>query len=153
LHIWKQAAKREPVFVVWPWHPGWYDAANLRIKWLPMIDNQSQVERLLHKLTEAMPLPAMASPALMAELRGRFSTNKVSLDCRVTKVTYAGDEGGIVCQLTFDAEEIKERFFVSITHLAFDRRLPVAREITAYQKHRIKRIRRGNATDVSAAYH
>src|SRR5260221_4873027 len=87
LHIWKQAAKRGPVFVVWPWHPGWYDAANLRIKWLPMIDNQSQVERLLHKLTEAMPLPAMASPALMAELCGRFSTNKVSLDCRVTEVT------------------------------------------------------------------
>jgi len=44
-------------------------------------------------------------------------------------------------------------FLVSITHLAFDRRLPVAREIAAYQKHRIKRIRRENAGDASAAYH
>jgi hypothetical protein len=31
---------------------------------------------------------------------------------------------------------------VSITHLALDRKLPVAREIAAYQRHRIKRIRR-----------
>ena len=31
---------------------------------------------------------------------------------------------------------------MSITHLTFDRRLPLAREIAAYQKHRVKRIRR-----------
>lgn len=118
-----------------------------------MIDNQNQVERLLRKLTEAMPPPALAFPALMANLRERSSTAKVSLGCRITKVIYAGDEGGIVCQLTFDEDEIKEVFFVSITHLAFDRRLPVAREIAAYQKHRIKRIHRENATNASAAYH
>jgi hypothetical protein len=47
----------------------------------------------------------------------------------------------------------KERFFVSITHLAFDRRLPVARKMTTYQKRRIERIRRENATGVSTAYH
>jgi hypothetical protein len=39
---------------------------------------------------------------------------------------------------------------VSITHLTFDRRLPVAREIAAYQKHRIKRIRRDNVTAAPA---
>ena len=33
---------------------------------------------------------------------------------------------------------------MSITNLIFDRRLPLAREIAAYQKHRIKRLRRGN---------
>ena len=35
-------------------------------------------------------------------------------------------------------------FFVSITHLTFDRRLPLAREIAAYQKHRVKRMRRSS---------
>ena len=118
-----------------------------------MIDNQSQVERLLRKLTEVMPLSALASPALMANLRGRSPTAKVSLDCKVTKVIYAGDEGGIVCQVIFDEEETKEVFLVSITHLSFDRRFPVAREIAAYQKHRIKQIRRQNAPAALVAYH
>jgi hypothetical protein len=119
-----------------------------------VIDNQDQTERLLRQLTEVLPLSAVPTPALMATLRERSSAgNKITLDCKVTKVMYAGGEGGIVCQLTFDEEEKTEVFVVSITHLAFDRRLPVAREIAAYQKHRIKRIRRDNATDAPAAYH
>jgi hypothetical protein len=118
-----------------------------------VIDNQEQAERLLRKLTEVLPLSALPTPALMAILRERSSATKISLDCKVTKVMYAGDEGGIVCHLTFDEEEENEVFVVSITHLAFDRRLPVAREIAAYQKHRIKRIRRENTSDAPAAHH
>ena len=37
---------------------------------------------------------------------------------------------------------------MSITHLASDRRLAIAREIAAYQKRRIKRIRRDSATEL-----
>jgi hypothetical protein len=118
-----------------------------------VIDNQDQTERLLRKLTEVLPLSAVPSPALMATLRERASAAKITSDCKVTKVMYAGDEGGIVCHLTFGEEEKSEVFVVSITHLAFDRRLPVAREIAAYQKHRINRIRRDNTTDAPAAYH
>ena len=116
-----------------------------------MIDNQDQVERLLRKLTEVLPLSALATPVLMANLRGRSA--KITLDCKVTKVIYAGDEGGVMCHVTFDEEEKEEVFLVSITYLAFDRRLAIAREIAAYQKHRIKRIRRESATDAPAAYH
>jgi hypothetical protein len=118
-----------------------------------VIDNQDQVERLLRKLTEVLPLSALVPPDLMANLRGRSSTAKITLDCKVTEVIYAGDEGGIMCHLTFDEEEKEEVFLVSITHLAFDRRLPIAREIAAYQNHRIKRIRCDKATDAPAAYH
>jgi hypothetical protein len=32
--------------------------------------------------------------------------------------------------------------FASLTHLQFDARLPLARDIAAYQKHRVKRLRR-----------
>ena len=42
-------------------------------------------------------------------------------------------------------------FFVSITHLTFDRRLPLAREIAAYQKHRIKRLRRSGPAAAARA--
>lgn len=118
-----------------------------------MIDNQAQVERLIRKLTEALPLSALATPALIADLSGRSTAAKVTWDCKVTDVIYAGDEGGVMCHLIFDEEEKEQVFLVSITHLAFDRRLPIAREIAAYQKHRVKRIRRENATVASAAYH
>ena len=118
-----------------------------------VIDNQDQVERLLRKLTEVLPLSALATPALIANLRGRSSAAKITLDCKLTEVFYLGDEGGIMCHVTFDEKEQEEVFLVSITHLAFDRRLPLAREIAAYQKHRIKRIRRDKVTDAPAAYH
>ncbi len=47
---------------------------------------------------------------------------------------------------------MREVFLVSVTHLAFDRRLPVARKIAAYQRHRIKHLRRDGSTDAPTAY-
>jgi hypothetical protein len=132
---------------------GWYDPDDPNHEATKVIDNQDQTERLLRRLTEVLPLSALPTPALIATLRERSSGAKITLNCKVTKVMYMGDEGGIVCHLTFDQEEKHEVFVVSITHLAFDRRLPVAREIAAYQKHRIKRIRRDNTSDAPAAYH
>ena len=57
-----------------------------------------------------------------------------------------GDEGGVSCEVSFGDEDKKEVFIISITQLAFDPRLSVAHDIAAYQKHRIKRIRRDNET-------
>jgi hypothetical protein len=59
----------------------------------------------------------------------------------ITWISYAGDEGGIMCRLDFE-REIETAAFASITHLRFDGRLPLARDIAAYQKHRVKRLRR-----------
>src|SRR3954451_15500713 len=61
-------------------------------------------------------------------------------NCSVTWISYAGDEGGIVCRLEA-AAETAEAVFASITHLRFDPRLSLTREIVAYQKHRVKRLR------------
>ena len=47
----------------------------------------------------------------------------------------------VACRLDF-AGEAQNAAFVSITHLRFDARLPLAREIIAYQKHRVKRLQR-----------
>ena len=58
-----------------------------------MIDNQDQVEQLLGSLTEVMPLPALASPPLIANLRGRASAAKITPECKVAKAFYTGDEG------------------------------------------------------------
>ena len=63
-------------------------------------------------------------------------------DCNVTEIRYVGDEGGIACHLDFGFGDVNAVHIVSITHLRFDRRNPLAREIEAYCKHRIKRLKK-----------
>jgi hypothetical protein len=106
-----------------------------------MIDNPAQAERLLARLQAALPLSAWVTPELATTLRTQNAANDISSTCSITWVSYAGDEGGIVCRLSF-VQETENAAFVSITHLRFDPRLPLARDIAAYQKHRVKRLRR-----------
>ncbi len=117
-----------------------------------MIDNPLQTELLIAKLQAALPLPATATPPLLAQVQEQAPGRDLSPQCQITGIHYAGDEGGIVCKLDFGHEDGEKAFFVSITHLTFDRRLPLAREITAYQKHRIKRIHRRSSPQSSGAY-
>lgn len=106
-----------------------------------MIDNAAQVERLLAKLEAMLPLPARATSELAATLQAQNPTSEISSACTITWISYAGNEGGIMCRLEFD-QQTKEAVFTSITHLRFDPRLPLARDIAAYQRHRVKRRRR-----------
>ena len=106
-----------------------------------MIDNPDQVERLLAKLEAALPLPARVTPELAVTLVDKAHAVTIKSACSVTWISYAGDEGGIMCKLSFGHENDKA-VFTSITHLRFDPRMPLAREIAAYQKHRTKRLRR-----------
>jgi hypothetical protein len=106
-----------------------------------MIDNPGQTERLLTRLQAALPVPARMTPELAATLRMPGSATEVPAACAITALHYAGDEGGIVCGLDV-ATATGDAVYVSITHLRFDPRLPLAREIAVYQKHRVKRLRR-----------
>jgi hypothetical protein len=81
-----------------------------------------------------LPILARLTPKLQMTLRRQRGVT-VPADCSV-----AGDEGGIVCRLEASAETA-EAVFASSTHLRFDPRLPFTREIVAYQKHRVKRLR------------
>jgi hypothetical protein len=103
-----------------------------------MYDNIRQVERLLDKLNAALPLATRATPALAAKLREEGGDAPPAAPWQINQVSYAGDQGGVMCRITF---EDGRNLQVAITHLSFDPRLPVARDIAAYQKHRIKRIR------------
>ena len=114
-----------------------------------MIDNPLQADLLMAKLKAALPLPARAAPLMLAQLQEQAPGLDLSPQCQITGIHYAGDEGGIVCKLDFGTEDTDPVFFVSITHLSFDRRLPLAREIAAYQKHRVKRLRRSGPTPPS----
>ena len=108
-----------------------------------MIDDPDQVDRLLDRMRAALPLPARMTPRLLATVRDQDPATPLAAACSVTQIDYAGDEGGIVCHLERGGGGEKGKLIVtSITHLEFDPRLPFAREIAAYQKHRTKRLRR-----------
>ncbi len=87
-------------------------------------------------------MSARLTPELGATLRDQLGGVDVPAACELTRVDYAGDEGRILCQLQLGCESGDRVFFASITHLRFDGRSPLAREIVAYQKHRTKRLRR-----------
>ena len=106
-----------------------------------MIDHPEITERLIAKLNEILPIPARLTPELQVSLQGRNADTTIPAHATITWISCAGDEGGIVCKLDL-GPEVEKAAFTSITHLHFDARLPLAREIAAYQKHRIKRLQR-----------
>jgi hypothetical protein len=106
-----------------------------------MIDNPGQAERLLTRLQAVLPVPARMTPELAATLRTPETATEIPTACSIIALHYAGDEGGIVCGLDV-ATATGNAVYTSITHPRFDPRLPLAREIAAYQKHRVKRLRR-----------
>jgi hypothetical protein len=106
-----------------------------------MIDNPISAMELFAHIEKVLPLPARLTPELRASLIEQNAAAPVPADCTITALHYMGDEGGIVCKLDLGAS-VQSQAFVSITHLRFDPRLPLGRKITAYQNHRVKRIRR-----------
>jgi hypothetical protein len=106
------------------------------------IDNPAHADRLLTELSASLPFRAKMTPELVELLREQLGGGDVSALCQITGLHYAGDEGGIVCRLAFGHEGGERNVFVSLTHLRFDNRSRLTREISAYQKHRTKRLRR-----------
>lgn len=107
-----------------------------------MIDDIEATGRLQAQIEAALPLPARPTPELLTMLRQQNPTMKLAPDCRIVALSYAGDEGGIVCKLDFGEDETRQAAYVSLTHLRFDPRLPLARDIETYQRRRVKRLRR-----------
>jgi hypothetical protein len=107
-----------------------------------MIDNPDQVERLVAKLRESLPLFASVTPEVAAVIREQAPEADPLRRYSITRVDYAGDEGGIVCKVELGPENDDRALFASITHLRFGHTGTIARQITAYQKHRVKRLRR-----------
>jgi hypothetical protein len=107
-----------------------------------MIDNADQVERLVTELRESLPLFAAVTPEMAALIHKEIPEFDPSGRYTITRVDYAGDEGGIVCKIELGPEADDKAVFASITHLRVAHPAPLARQIAAYQKHRVKRLRR-----------
>lgn len=107
-----------------------------------MVDNLRQVNRLLVKLEESLPIVASMTPQLAETIRQQLAgSSYIPRQCEVTAVHYLGDEGGIICRFDLRGADGPRGVLAPIAHLEFDPRQPFAADIAAYQKNRVERVR------------
>jgi hypothetical protein len=106
-----------------------------------MIDDPRKTDLLMARLKGSLPVEANVTQYLAGVLGEQSSDIPIPRKCNVIDVLYSGDMGGILCCLDIGGAHTKTPHVVSITHLSFDRRVPLSREIVAYQHHRIKKLK------------
>ncbi len=100
-----------------------------------MTDSPQNLLRLVDKLQQFLPLPATPTPALRAYLRRAVPGAPMTSRWQVTSVFYAGEAGGLLCQLVVQEATATPRIIMApLTQIAFDRRHSIAREIAANLK-------------------
>jgi hypothetical protein len=109
-----------------------------------MLDNPEKTASLLAALKAATPFEVELPPALVNYLKSEDIAVGNWLRQTVSDVSYAGEEGGIVCHLS-RSDETGQALIVSLTHLRMPRRSPFAAAVTSYQRHRVKKIKRQGA--------
>jgi hypothetical protein len=105
-----------------------------------VLDNHEKAQRLLASLKASLPFEVELTPSLAQHLRGQHVASADNKRHGVSDVSYAGDEGGIVCHIV--PPDGREALIVSLTHVRVSRSMPLATAIAEYQKHRIKKLKK-----------
>ena len=105
-----------------------------------MLDNPKKTEPLLAALKAAVPFEVELVPALIEHLKTKNIATLNENRQTVSDVSYAGDEGGIVCHIV--PADRREALVVSLTHLRMPRTMPLASAVIDYQKHRVKKLKK-----------
>lgn len=109
-----------------------------------MLDKPEKTYQLLAALKAAVPFEMELTPSLIAHLQAQQVAVAVNPRQIVSQISYAGDEGGIVCHIA--PEEGRDALVVSLTHVRAHRSLPFAAAVFEYQKHRVKKLKKQNRT-------
>ena len=109
-----------------------------------MIDNPAKTGRLLAALKEAVPFKVELTERLIKHLRGQHDAVAEQTEHIVSDLSYAGDEGGIVCHMV--RSEGREALVVSLTQVRVPRSMPLAGAVADYQKHRVKKLKKQRGT-------
>jgi hypothetical protein len=105
-----------------------------------MLDDPRKTARLLDELKAAVPFNVVLRPWLVQHLqiqRGGLVNAREHLVCGLS---YAGDEGGIVCHIAPSAAS--NMLVISLTHVTVPRSLPFAAAVLQYQRHRVKKLKK-----------
>jgi len=95
-----------------------------------MLDQPEKTSQLLAAMKAATPFEVELSPSVIAHLRTQQPVITVKPRQTVTAISYAGDEGGIVCHL--EPEEGHNALILSLTHVRVGRALPFAAAVLDY---------------------
>jgi hypothetical protein len=110
-----------------------------------MIDDPEKAARLVDALEASLPIETRLPASLIQSLSKRSPDVAIPAKCNVVSVFYTGEEGGIVCALDIGGPNAETAHIVSITHLIFERKVPLFSQIDAYQRHRTKKLKQQQA--------
>ena len=105
-----------------------------------MLDNPKKTEPLLVALKAAVPFEVELMPALIEHLQAKSTITFNEVRQTVSDVSYAGDEGGIVCHIV--PADRREALVISLTHVRIPHTMPLASAVIDYQKHRVKKLKK-----------
>jgi hypothetical protein len=106
-----------------------------------MLDHPEKTARLLASLKAAAPFEVELAPLLIEHLQAENVADADRPRHVVCDLSYAGDEGGIMCHMA-RSEKTGRALFVSLTHVRVPRSMPLARAVADYQKHRVKKLKK-----------
>ncbi len=105
-----------------------------------MLDNPEKTARLLAALKAAVPFKVELVPSLVTYLRAQHVAIADQTQHIVSNLSYAGDEGGIVCHIAPPDKE--EALVVSLTQVRVPRSMPLAAAVADYHNHRVKKLKK-----------
>jgi hypothetical protein len=113
-----------------------------------MLDHPDKTTKLLAALKAAVPFEVELTEWLVKQLRAQHHAGADQKHHTVSDLSYAGDQGGIVCHIV--PPEKQEVLVVSLTQVHVPRAMPLAAAIADYQKHRVKKLKKQDGTKSSA---
>jgi len=109
-----------------------------------MLDHLEKTARLLAALKAAVPFEVELVPSLVNYLRAQHVAVADQTQHIVSDLSYAGDEGGIVCHIV--PPEKREALVVSLTQVRVPRSMPLAAAVADYHNHRVKKLKKQGRT-------
>jgi hypothetical protein len=105
-----------------------------------MLDEPEKTRELMATLDSAVPCEVALMPDLIEYLARQQKPVIVRPTEIVSGVSYLGDMGGISCHI--QPADSDSAVIVSLTHVRVPKTLPFAPAVLAYQKHRVKELRK-----------
>jgi hypothetical protein len=109
-----------------------------------MLDKPEKTYKLMDILDAAVPFEVALMPELIVHLARQPKPVVIKPIETVSKVSYSGDVGGIICHI--QPEDAESVVVVSLTHVRVPRKLPFAAAVLDYQKHRVKKLTKQGGT-------
>jgi hypothetical protein len=105
-----------------------------------MLDHPEKTARLLAALKAAVPFEVELVPSLVKYLHAQHDAVADQIRHTVSDLSYAGDEGGIVCHMV--PLETGKALVVSLTQVRVLRSMPLATAVADYHNHRVKKLKK-----------